>query len=201
MRREFQWTAKRIKAAQLLGEGVLSDEKIAAECGITRMQIWRWRKSPEFQARVNEIAAELAAVIRKRGIASAVNRIKALNDRWDRMTRVIEARAVDMKGEIAGGDTGLMVRQIKISGQQSCYEYAVDTGLLRELREHEKQAAQELGQWAEKHQVSGPDGGPIQVERADLSNLTDADLEQLEAIARRALEPRSDQGGTGEAGA
>jgi hypothetical protein len=29
-------------------------------------------------------------------------------------------------------------------------EYSIDTGLLKELRDHERQAAQELGQWAEK---------------------------------------------------
>ncbi len=34
-------------------------------------------------------------------------------------------------------------------------EYAVDVGLLKELREHEKQAAIELGQWEEKHEHSG----------------------------------------------
>ena len=34
-------------------------------------------------------------------------------------------------------------------------EFRVDTGLLKELRETEKQAAQELGQWAEKHEVTG----------------------------------------------
>lgn len=32
------------------------------------------------------------------------------------------------------------------------YEYAVDTGTLKELRELEKHAAIELGQWAEKHE-------------------------------------------------
>jgi hypothetical protein len=40
-------------------------------------------------------------------------------------------------------------------------EYQVDTGLLKELREHEKQAAQELGQWSEKARV---EQGPIEVQ-------------------------------------
>jgi hypothetical protein len=39
-------------------------------------------------------------------------------------------------------------------------EYEVDTGLLKELREHEKQAAQELGQWSDKARV---EQGPIDV--------------------------------------
>jgi hypothetical protein len=39
-------------------------------------------------------------------------------------------------------------------------EYEVDTGLLKELREHEKQAAQELGQWSDKARA---EQGPIDV--------------------------------------
>jgi hypothetical protein len=39
-------------------------------------------------------------------------------------------------------------------------EYAVDGVLLKELREHEKQAAQELGQWSDKAKV---EQGPIDV--------------------------------------
>lgn len=49
------------------------------------------------------------------------------------------------------------------------YEYELDTGLLKELREHEKQAAQELGQWTERKELSGPDGGPIPVSLAALN--------------------------------
>ena len=91
---------------------------------------------------------------------------------------MIEARAEEHK-DVPGGSTGLLVRQVKlvkiysVPGQdleddepdaadvlcsaklnQVVYEYAVDTGLLKELREHERQAAQELGQWTEKHESS-----------------------------------------------
>ena len=40
---------------------------------------------------------------------------------------------------------------------------SLDVGLLKELREHEKQAAQELGQWTEKRELTGKDGGPIEI--------------------------------------
>lgn len=72
------------------------------------------------------------------------------------MLRVIEARSKDM-AEVPGGDTGLLVRKLKSIGSgentKTVEEYAVDTGLLSELREHEKQAAQELGQWINKSNV------------------------------------------------
>ena len=36
------------------------------------------------------------------------------------------------------------------ANQQTIEEYAIDTGLLKEFRAHEQQAAQELGEWVEK---------------------------------------------------
>jgi hypothetical protein len=60
---------------------------------------------------------------------------------------------------------GLLVRTHKQLGSAEypniVEEYEVDTGLLKELREHEKQAAQELGQWSEKSNV---EQGPIEVQ-------------------------------------
>jgi hypothetical protein len=56
----------------------------------------------------------------------------------------------------AGGETGLLVRQIKLAASGATVEeFAVDTGLLKELRAHQEQAAKELGQWTEKREVTG----------------------------------------------
>jgi hypothetical protein len=64
-----------------------------------------------------------------------------------------------------GADKGLLARSYKQlgSGEDATIveEYAVDGVLLKELREHEKQAAQELGQWSEKSRV---EQGPMQVQ-------------------------------------
>ena len=53
-----------------------------------------------------------------------------------------------------GADTGLLTRtQKRIGSGDSAVtveEYQVDTGLLKELREHEKRGVQELGEWSEK---------------------------------------------------
>jgi hypothetical protein len=46
---------------------------------------------------------------------------------------------------IAGGHTGLIVRKRKAGG----FEYAVDTPLLSEIREHAKHVAVEMGEWQE----------------------------------------------------
>lgn len=47
--------------------------------------------------------------------------------------------------EVPGGKTGLVIRKLKATG----VEYAIDTGLLSEYREHEKHIAIEIGQWQE----------------------------------------------------
>lgn len=98
------------------------------------------------------------------------NRINLTQDMTDRLVRVVQERAADMSvcehcrepqsahpyiradgfrcdvyQHVPGGQTGLIVRKIKQTGT----EYAVDTGLLSEIREHAKQVAIELGQWQE----------------------------------------------------
>lgn len=120
----------------------------------------QWSVAHQWQARLAKIAEAERAAIVALGIANKQNRVDALNDRWQGMQRVIDERATDaaMVG-IAGGQTGLLVHREKVIGAgKMAYrtdEYEVDTGLLKELREHEKQAAQELGQWVEKTEEAG----------------------------------------------
>jgi hypothetical protein len=177
--RSFAWSGRSDRAALLVAEDLRTDAAIAAEAGISDRQLRTWKAHPDFAARVDQVRAELRAAVLAEGIASRQNRVDALNERWRRMQRVIDARAIE-HADVPGGDTGLLVRQIKlvkiysttsspddvddpddtdvlISAKMNAQvaEYAVDTGLLKELREHEKQAAQELGQWTEKQELSG----------------------------------------------
>lgn len=153
----FRWTGQREQAALLVAEDDLSDEKIAAACEVDRKTLYRWKQMPAFAERVAEHVKALEAEAFKFAIAKRRKRVEALDDRWQRMQRVIEARAVEL-ADISGGDTGLLVHQEKAIGtgsnQTIIDEYAVDTGLLKELREHEKQAATELGQWTEKKDLT-----------------------------------------------
>ena len=56
--------------------------------------------------------------------------------------------------EVPGGTTGLLVKDYKGKDADTLV-YKVDTGLLAELRNHEKQAAEELRQWSEKRELPG----------------------------------------------
>jgi hypothetical protein len=93
-----------------------------------------------------------------------VEKRAVVHARWIRLHRVIDARAGDKTMTAPGADTGLLTRTHKQLGSAEypnvVEEYQVDTRLLKELREHEKQAAQELGQWSEKAKV---EQGPIDV--------------------------------------
>lgn len=183
----FEWTAAREQAARLLAEGELADAEIARRVGFKRDALAVWKRNPVFAARIQAIIAELAEVARTRSIGRREDRVEAYQQRWALLKQIMAERAADPAMQaIPGGKTGLMV--IKESegvavkdpanpnGPEKAVavptEVAVDTGLLKELREHEKQAAQELGQWTEKRQLVGADGGDlrirfIEVEKAD----------------------------------
>jgi predicted DNA-binding protein YlxM (UPF0122 family) len=155
----FHWDKRATAAAELLAAGNLSVSEIAAELKVSRQTIWAWRKDEQFQARVAKSLEEFRADVRRIGIADQLKRVASQNDRWNRLRRVIDARAADPSmAKVPGGDTGLLVRTTRGIGSGDAMvlveEYAVDTGLLKSLLEHERQAAQELGQLVEKSESS-----------------------------------------------
>lgn len=161
-------TGREERAARLVAEDDQSDEAIASSLEMSRATLARLKLDPLFLERVQTIRQETSARVLRYAIAKRVRRVAALDDRWQRMQRLIDARAEEYAA-VPGGDTGLLVRQLKRIGQgrdaETVEEYAADVALLRELRETEKQAAQEVGQWADKASVelSGPAGGPLSV--------------------------------------
>lgn len=157
----FRWNPAREKAAALLASPDQTSETIGKAVGVTARQIDNWRAHPDFRVRVAEHVAAQTAAIQVKGIAARENRVAAYNDRWERMQRLLAARAAGMgQDEIEGGDTGLLVRKVKtvqlLNGvsitRTEAFEYELDAALLREMRELEKQAAMEVGQWTEKNQ-------------------------------------------------
>ena len=104
-------------------------------------------------ARIRELQETFSAGTIALEISNRNARVKALQNRWDRMRRVIDERAASPDfAEVPGGITGLLVKDYKGKAADTLV-YKVDTGLLAELRNHEKQAAEELGQWSEKREL------------------------------------------------
>jgi hypothetical protein len=158
--RKFNWNCKKRAAVELLAEDELTDEQLCDRVGIGRTSLWEWRQNPEFAAELERQQAGVAARIRGHGICNRTTRLRGYQDRRDRMLRVIHQRGADPKlKDVPGGDTGLIVHNVKGVGKGEDFQlidlYEVDVALLRELRETEKQAAIELGEWTEKKEHSG----------------------------------------------
>lgn len=158
----FTWTKNRVEAAVLVADDDLSNDEIARACGISAKTLTMWKRHPEFAARVGQIVTDLQEHARKRGLARLDKRQTTAFDRHRRMVDLILARAGDIGNEAAGGETGLVVRQYRSIGTgpnaRQVTEYVFDAALMRELRELEKQIAQDAGQWSEKRQVEHSGG-------------------------------------------
>lgn len=156
----FRWSEAKLRAAVLLAEDEAGEDEIAAAVGVNPSTLWRWKQHPEFAARVGDHVGRLQAAMLRVRIAKKRERIKVLNDLHEKQLAVVAARAADPSlAAVPGGETGLLVRQLKQIGAgrdaQVVEEYAVDVGLLKEIRATEEQAAKELGQWVEKGEVGG----------------------------------------------
>lgn len=171
------WTPAMERAAFLVAEGSLTDQKIADELSIHRDTLSRWKRREDFQKRTAEQLDKICASIRSFGIGNVNARVRKLDDRWNRLHAVIDARkkrytedreAIPVK-VLAGeepepipeeAETGLIVREeVPTKTGGTIVRWSVDTGLLAEIRNHEKQAAQELGQWIQKVEAPAPDEG------------------------------------------
>lgn len=129
----------------------------------------RLLRNIEIAAAVEEHLAE----VKRQGIAKQQNRVDALVERHRLLNQIVAERAADpFYGDVAGGKTGLVMKRLKnvtvvyekdpddpnSKAHQATverWEVEDNIALLREMREHEKQVAQELGEWAEQVQIDG----------------------------------------------
>jgi hypothetical protein len=156
------------RAARLTYDGRMTEEAIAAELGIARRTLVRWKASPEFRALIEQHRAAARQVEIQYTIADRRKRVALLESRrqklQDGFDRIIAERGMEMAG-VPGGASGLLARQYKQIGAgektEKVEEYKIDPGILaisQELRELERQAAIELGQWQADQSGEGEDG-------------------------------------------
>ena len=125
----------------------------------------RLLRKANVQARVKELKSAIAEEIVQVAIGARNARLTGYQERHDLLRTLIKERQVDPCNQLAAGaKTGLMCRTVKSIGggdnSREVEEFAVDVGLLRELRELEKQAAIEVGDWFE-HEKAPPIAGPV----------------------------------------
>jgi len=147
---------KVFRAAWLVAEGVRSDRQIITDLGISMVMLHKWERHPDFMAKVEEFRAEINRAVLSHGVAVKENRIRGMQERLDRMKALIAARAESGEARVARGigdpgeETGLLAE----TGAGKVTVMAFDTGLMKEIRELERQVAQELGQFERKVDVT-----------------------------------------------
>lgn len=155
---------RQAEALQLCFLDDMTDMEIAKTLHTSRQTLCRWKALPEFRRQLDELHTAALENVRRESIAVRSNRIAQLIDRARRMRALIQARSEE-HADAPGGSTGLLCREVKVLGKGEDAEvidiYKADTALLREMRETEKQIAIEVGEWSEKAEISGPNGGPI----------------------------------------
>ena len=154
----FKWTAQAIEAVKLVAEKDMSISDIAQTVGADVDTVKKWTERVDFKQAVETFLEAVRQKLEKEGVRQKVNRLNSYNDRWRAMLNLIAARAADL-ADIPGGDTGMIVRDYK--GNVPVYKF--DAALMKELRELEKQTAMEMGDWIEKKELSGRDGGAIPI--------------------------------------
>jgi hypothetical protein len=103
----------------------------------------RLLRNANIRSRVAQIQVDLSAGTIALEISSRNARVQALQERWDRMRRVIEQRAASPEfAKTPGGTTGLLCQDLKCKDKPV---YKLDTALLAELRAHEQRAARLIG--------------------------------------------------------
>lgn len=192
----WTWTAERERAAELVADGHLTNDEIAAECDVEARTIQYWKRAPEFRERVHEHLAVWRAKLSQEGLALKSNRIAMLMGRAASIRGIVRARGKLPSHANAPGTTiaqkGLQVRTLKSIGggdhQQVIEEFAIDTVTLADERDCLQAIATELGEW--KQEIRVTTDSPISDEAKDLAELFTHD--ELVRARQRALERKPD---------
>lgn len=126
----------------------MTQAQVAAKYSVHPTSVHRFAE--RYSDKLTELSLAVEARVEDYAIASKVNRIAALQDRWDRMKALLDARAKDSRySDEPGYDTGLMIHQLKAVGRGEDFQlvnlYVTDAQLLAEMRATERAVAEELG--------------------------------------------------------
>jgi hypothetical protein len=170
---------KQIEAAQLLVEGGMTDEQIAAKVKVGRRTLSKWKLKPQFVAYLDELKKVFAERFLREGLAKRENRIAKLSAMVSKTEKVINERAhaAVLPGSnlanVPGAETGLIVMTYKGLSKTAVAE--VDTPTVKMMAALLDQISVEVGDKVTKGEVKINDAIGERMERA-------------QARARRALE-------------
>jgi hypothetical protein len=140
------------RAAWLMAEGE-TDVAIARACGVNRRTVLRWKQSFQFHDRIRDLRALRIIASGSCGImGDKRQRLARLTMRYKQLWTIVGERAQSPEMQnVPGGKTGMLTvgYQRVGRGRQAILlrEETVDHQLMRQMRKHLAQAANEVGDW------------------------------------------------------
>lgn len=161
----FKWSHQKESAALLLAtEPNLTIPQVAQRAGCSPRAIDGWKVRPEFQGRIKELFDTWCKQIRSKGIALKERRLLSYLEAYEAIQVIKADRAAEYAESGLGGKSGYVVKEMKTVAGEPVAHFVFDRALMAEERELKKQLAIELGEFEQKLEVSGPDGGPIEMQ-------------------------------------
>lgn len=146
----YTLSTNQIKAVRLTAEDELTDDEIAAECGITRKSLWSWRQRDDFKAAV----AEMIEAFKNRALT------EGFADKRERL-RVLNMLGAGVLTELAKPG-GFFREEVKIAANGEHVSYQVfDKPKHDTLRGYLDDIASEMGERKTIAEVTGKDGEPL----------------------------------------
>lgn len=155
------------QTAFLLAQGRLTVDEIAQEVGVSPRTIDTYKADPAVRGEVAKLLQESGEELKKFLLGHKNRRLLDLQRMYDVLWDTLRERARDPRVQgVAGGRHGVTVAEPwrVVSGKPDgdtpgkpklIRRYRIDLALFQEMREIQKQAAIELGQWTENRNLSG----------------------------------------------
>jgi hypothetical protein len=132
----------------------------AAQVGISQRVFYRWKKWPEFQARVNEHREDFRKRVFGSRFCRRENRILIRQQLIDKCLQIIKERAATPGYEkIPGGKTGLVTPRFRVLEGRVVTEYQIDTDTEGIIRANLREIAEEVGEWRSHAELGPVDAG------------------------------------------
>jgi uncharacterized small protein (DUF1192 family) len=182
--------AKLVAAGMIPGEAYTSAGYTVKNATVARSAGNRLVSRVDVRNRVGALKPEYNAKTLKvidaqvdRTVLERAGRVAALAERRSWLYRVIEARAKFADHQWApGASTGLVVTSERALAKMGTIKtHEVDLGVLRELRETERQIAIETGQWEEKTSSKVEFNSLAEAVAAMPTDVLDREIARLEA--------------------
>jgi len=154
----FRWTGAARKAAVLVAEDQISNAAISQACLISPRTLSTWKQHPDFRAEIEKHKLLTAEDINAFSIARKIERVRALDTIHTKLTGLVGTAKEP------------------------------DPAYLKEVREYQRQAAIEVGQWQEggAGQQLKPGEQRVSVTYEAIQQLQTADPERWGRIQRAA---------------